>query len=244
MFLITPLLVMFIFERFKYVHGQASTSFGANLFKKKLATTCGPVRLGPSWTQSSQISCAVSCKERYPKTCHSFIYNKITHLCTPGSGVSTNQLPPSAKEGDLYVTDSCDSYPQFSILSYKSSSTFAVHIPVPVSYTQATVTCQCLDSHLYVAKTLEKFALFSNLINPNCTWLGLDDIQVEGQFLWSDDHQQINPMLMRALFPLNRPDNALGYQNCVMGCGQGLDDDFCTQKNPFICEKSNSLCRG
>ncbi|CAL1544834.1 unnamed protein product [Lymnaea stagnalis] len=170
------------------------------------------------------------------------MYNKITKLCTPGSGVSTSQLPPSAKEGDLFVTDSCDSYPEFSTLSYNMTTSFAVHFPAPVNYAQAAVTCQCLDSHLYVAKTREKSALFSNL-SVTCTWLGLDDRDAEGQFVWSDDHQPIDPLTLQMLFYPNSPDDHMGRQDCVMGCGQALDDHFCESEFSFICEKSNSLCR-
>ncbi|CAL1544833.1 unnamed protein product [Lymnaea stagnalis] len=167
------------------------------------------------------------------------MYNKITKLCTPGSGLSTSQLPPSSNEGDLYVTDSCDSYPEFSQYSYNTSTTFAATFNVPVNYTQAAVTCKCLDSHLFVAKTVEKYALFSKMTS-GCTWMGLDDIEVEGQFVWSDDHQQIDQLTMQTLS--FQPDNAAGRQNCARGCNAWLDDDYCHLQYRFICEKSNSPC--
>ncbi|CAL1536389.1 unnamed protein product, partial [Lymnaea stagnalis] len=152
---------------------------------------CGPRRLNSSWVDKSRSSCAVSCLVRFPN-CHGFMYNEVTKLCTPSSGLSSVQPGPSLVEGDLYFSDSCHSYPDFSIQSNLSTQANVAYYKQGVNYTDAKAACECMASHLYVAHTLEKFwLLYSIKGNKNFAWIGLDDMAVTGKFVWVDSGQEI-----------------------------------------------------
>lgn len=92
-----------------------------------------------------------------------------------------------------------------------------------------------------MAKTVAKFDLFKYIVNSTgWVWIGLDDIQVEGTFVWVDDGQEIDPVVKTNIFETNQPDN---WENA--DCAYGsiwngrfvLDDAPCTGHMTYVCEK-------
>ncbi|KAK0042462.1 collectin-10, partial [Biomphalaria pfeifferi] len=114
-----------------------------------------------------------------------------------------------------------------------------------VNYTVAQETCQCMKSSLYVPKTTDKFQLLVTFLNTSGGvnhWIGMNDIEIEGQFVWTDDGQVVDKGLMLLFFHKGTPDDYKGNQDCVRICFSNgkllLDDYYCTDSIPFICEKS------
>uniref|UniRef100_A0A665UEQ5 C-type lectin domain-containing protein n=1 Tax=Echeneis naucrates TaxID=173247 RepID=A0A665UEQ5_ECHNA len=74
------------------------------------------------------------------------------------------------------------------------------------------------------------------------SWVGLNDINVEGQFVYTDG----TPADFLLWAP-NQPDNYQNNEDCVHLRGMNhheagkLNDDFCTSTMEYICKKENRL---
>ncbi|KAH9490208.1 hypothetical protein Btru_049432 [Bulinus truncatus] len=211
-----------------------------NIFVKKSAQSCGPVILGTGWTDKSTVSCAINCINTYSINCFSFMYNQETQLCTPGGQLSPSQLAPLSTAGDLYVLKRDDAYENFRLMTYGATTVYMAYYQTPLNYTQALDACKCLDSTLYVAKTTDKFNLFANLVNTvgQDTWIGLDDIANENQFVWVDDGQSFNWSYWSSYFQFDQPDN-YNNEDCVEmhSSNLKLNDELCANTFYFVCEK-------
>ncbi|KAK6979691.1 lectin BRA-3 [Biomphalaria glabrata] len=109
-----------------------------------------------------------------------------------------------------------------------------------LTYAEAVAMCQCLDSRLYVARNLSKleFIIQSAVGAGRATWIGLDDIVQEGQFVWIDG-QLFDWTYRNNYFIPGRPDDYMQSQDCcVVDLGSRLLDDIsCYSQFSFICEK-------
>ncbi|XP_055898570.1 collectin-10-like [Biomphalaria glabrata] len=183
---------------------------------------------------------------QYSQACYSFLYNDNTKWCTPGGKLSPLQPEPTLQEGDLYVLLSDDAYDGFSLRALNETTANVARYNKKVNYTVAQETCQCMKSSLYVPKTTDKFQLLLALLNTSSGvnhWIGMNDIEIEGQFVWTDDGQVVDKGLMLELFENGKPDNYGGLEDCVMITfyklkGRSfLDDLYCSANRSFICEK-------
>ncbi|CAL1536390.1 unnamed protein product [Lymnaea stagnalis] len=222
--------------------GAIGGTFESIKFEKITPQHCGPQRLNSGWVDKSRSSCAARCLARFG-TCHGFMYNEVTKLCTPSSGLSAEQSTPSKAEGDFYFSDSCQSYPDFRTKYNQSTQAHvAYYSSPPVNYTNAKAACECMNSHLYVANTLEKWWLINAIVNiDHHVFIGLDDMAQENKFVWADSHQEISSALKIAMFYLGQPDDS-GGQDCVWKKPHNvlLDDVKCSEPAGYICEKT--LC--
>ncbi|KAK0042466.1 collectin-10, partial [Biomphalaria pfeifferi] len=130
--------------------------------------------------------------------------------------------------------------------TFNETTAVVARFNVLANYTVAQETCQCMKSYLYVPKTKDKFQLLENLLdNLNFVknWIGMNDLETEGQYVWTDDGQVVDSGLMKELFETEKPDNYQGNEDCIMIYYSGalsrlfLDDLFCYEKIPFFCEK-------
>ncbi|KAH9488788.1 hypothetical protein Btru_050005 [Bulinus truncatus] len=185
---------------------------------KTVRLTCGPQRLNSGWTTKSRLDCVVMCRRKFGNSCKCFMYNKLTNLCTPCTGISAMSNPPSDPEGDLYFSGSCDGYPDFSFYSGLSlTPSYSAFIDKWLNYTDATSVCKCLESNMFSPKNWNKYQLFLNITGlGNYEWVGLDDIESEGKFVWAEDGTEIDPTLKWQIFSANQPDNVGGpNEDCV-----------------------------
>ncbi|XP_059139916.1 C-type lectin domain family 4 member M-like [Physella acuta] len=125
--------------------------------------------------------------------------------------------------------------------SYGNESTYAAYFNTYKQFADAEAACRCLGGHLFVAKTVAKFDLFRYIVSStNYVWIGLNDIQVEGKFVWVDDGQEVDPVVKTIIFATNQPDNG-GNSNCAYGAMWGgsfvLDDAPCDSLKQVVCEK-------
>ncbi|XP_055896054.1 uncharacterized protein LOC129928049 [Biomphalaria glabrata] len=208
-----------------------------------------PRPIAQSMRVTSRLSCAIQCLERYPSSCHGYLYNGTSQLCTPCSGLSPHSQPQfSLGLGDFYFHESCDSYPDFKIHTLVNGtitvSAYAAYFKYPPrNYTQAQVICQSMNAHLFVARSVEKFYLFLSIgDNTLGDWIGLDDLANEGHFVWIDNGEEINPLLKPLLFDIYQPDNANGNEDCVYKRSLTdphsltLNDAPCASNISYICE--------
>ncbi|CAL1536387.1 unnamed protein product [Lymnaea stagnalis] len=215
---------------------------GANMsmkFTKIAPQHCGPRRLTSAWVARSRSLCATSCLVRFPN-CHGFMYNNVTKLCTPSSGLSAEQLRPSLDEGDLYFSDSCQSYPDFSIKSNLSTHVNVAYYNSPLlNYTNARAACECMNSHQYVADSLEKYWLMYSLVSVQFrVQAGLNDMAVEGQFVWEDSGQEINSTLKDAILKLGQPADWVSEDCAYLHPNQTkFMVGLCSGARAYLCEK-------
>nr|KAI8748072.1 collectin-10-like [Biomphalaria glabrata] len=210
------------------------------VFVKTKVSLCGPTRLDIGWTDRSLASCGVNCIKRYQGYCYSFMFHNVTNLCTPGGQLMPLKSGPDEREGDLFVLLSDDAYYGFGLESYMSATVNLAFYQIDVNYTQAIGACQCLNSSLYAAKSLDKFNLYAQLVHgvAHDTWIGMNDLETEGRFVWSDDGQPFNTQWKTNFFQFDQPDNYLN-EDCVEmhWDNQKLNDDSCNKTFYFICEK-------
>lgn len=119
------------------------------------------------------------------------------------------------------------------------TSAHAAYISTPLNYSTAEATCQCLGSHLFVAKTLQKFALLSQIVGAlGSAWIGLSDRAQESKFVWADDGADFDPVLE----PFILIEDGYGTEDCVMTntwfAVFKLNDQNCAMTLPSLCEKN------
>ena len=104
---------------------------------------------------------------------------------------------------------------------------------VAVDWQQARMACAAAGNGLAVIETVEQNQLALALIGespaPPSAWIGLNDIDTEGRYLWHD----MNPVQYRS-WREGMPDNS-GEEDCVELQAGGWNDLSCDAPRPFIC---------
>jgi len=67
------------------------------------------------------------------------------------------------------------------------------------------------------------------------TWVGLNDIQTEGNFLWADG----SSVTYTNWKPNGQPNNGNGVQHCVQ-VTPTWDDVICSKIQPYVCQVTAS----
>ena len=68
-------------------------------------------------------------------------------------------------------------------------------------------------------------------------WVGLDDMQVAGQYVWADGHH-LTSQEVTSLFAAGQPDSAGCCEDCVAYWPpwEGLNDIRCSHEKFCVCE--------
>ncbi|GFN99386.1 C-type lectin domain family 4 member e [Plakobranchus ocellatus] len=179
-------------------------------------STVGSERLGPSWTDSTLVTCSVNCFQKYSLRCQTIMYNSSIKLCTPGSFLKTSSvgalLAPNTTEGDLYAPKTCDNSNNFNYVTSGGSSACMLVSDGAMGYDDAVNFCSSLGAHLFVAHTFERLAL---LPSGEGFMIGLTDRASEGTFAWDDNGETISTAYSDLLFKTGEPNNAHGVEDCV-----------------------------
>jgi hypothetical protein len=97
---------------------------------------------------------------------------------------------------------------------------------------EANALCRQLEMRVATARGAERTAALSARF-PGSTWIGLSDVDVEGQFVWADGE----PLLpAEEAWSSGQPNNTGGNQNCVVITNGEWQDVACAQRNAFLCE--------
>ncbi|GFO43565.1 histone-lysine N-methyltransferase SETMAR [Plakobranchus ocellatus] len=105
------------------------------------------------------------------------------------------------------------------------------------SYQNATIACNALGGFLASVRTAEELAMVQVLANKTSMWLGLDDIEEEGVFIWQEDGEKLTVAEYNAVFPV-APNNFNDDQNCIefREYTLGLNDWYCDYHLKALCE--------
>ncbi|XP_025089337.1 C-type lectin mannose-binding isoform-like [Pomacea canaliculata] len=114
---------------------------------------------------------------------------------------------------------------------------------VKQDYQTATMRCQTDGAHLFHLKSrVQDVPALVYLLDtmgkvlydtPDGLWIGVNDIEVEGQFLWSDR----SPLLREnGLWAPGEPNNSNNEDCVVVSNGIVFNDLPCTRKQEYICQ--------
>ncbi|KAK0065330.1 CD209 antigen-like protein 2 [Biomphalaria pfeifferi] len=108
-----------------------------------------------------------------------------------------------------------------------------------LSYQNASDKCRALGASMYTIKVKEKLDILIDAAQEYTAalypWVGLDDIQQENVFRWSDDNSILN--VSWTIWQKDEPNNE-GNQDCVYYSfsRQLLNDWHCNGSLNYVCE--------
>ncbi|KAK3756143.1 hypothetical protein RRG08_001345 [Elysia crispata] len=155
--------------------------------------------------------------------------------CTPllwiggGSGNASNHIPA----GQLYLLDVTEFMcpDPFQTVRYGKQQQVACvwKISPATTYNQATSQCASMRGYLASVKTAEKLALIIGLAKGDDVWVGLDDQEKEGLFVWQEDASLLTKVSIDTVFQRGGPSNGRKAEDCVMlwGSKSRLNDIRC-----------------
>ncbi|XP_056315476.1 C-type lectin domain family 4 member E-like [Danio aesculapii] len=108
--------------------------------------------------------------------------------------------------------------------------------PVPMSWFQGRQFCRSRDADLVIINTEEKQKFISSFVQE-FVWIGLSDIEIEGNMTWVD-----NSPLNQGFWEINEPNDAMGNEDCVeLNPGKSVlnnwNDIPCLAGRKCVCEK-------
>ncbi|CAL1548326.1 unnamed protein product, partial [Lymnaea stagnalis] len=111
-----------------------------------------------------------------------------------------------------------------------------------LNYTQAVNACKEKQSFLISLKNRDKLEILRNEVSTTyaATWIGLDDTDTEGNFIWIEDLTQLNDTLKVQIFNAGEPNNGRDKEHCVQYVSKHklLNDDDCKELQPYVCEQT------
>ncbi|CAG5128920.1 unnamed protein product [Candidula unifasciata] len=169
--------------------------------------------------------------------CTSFLFNSNSGLCTPGAYINEKQPLPSSEEGDFFQSFYCDTSKGFSVKAYLNTTACLV-VLAKKTYAAADNDCQSRGAYLMSVKTVEQLNFFVNLTGSRSAWIGCDDINQEGKFVWKDNGQMMTNSERVNLFAVGEPNDVGGDEDCVIFYtgNRGILDTQCTGRHVYVCE--------
>ncbi|KAK7499597.1 hypothetical protein BaRGS_00009249 [Batillaria attramentaria] len=193
------------------------------------------------WT-GSLTECGSTCDQR--SDCTAFCYSDITSSCyVKGDMTSQQQLTHSSNVRCFgLVQGTCPLWDDYKLVGGRCVKLFTD----PLGYVESRERCSADEAHLYHFKTrLEDEQPFLDLLavygfpplpyNKIALWVGADDLQSEGNFVWSDG----TPLANSAdVWGVGEPNNYYQNEDCVVyWIGSYLLNDFpCTRETLFVCQ--------
>ncbi|GFR93874.1 brevican core protein [Elysia marginata] len=179
------------------------------------------------------LDCGYICLEVYPE-CASYIYNVTDYACHfARSPLDLVDVYHATNNAHLYA--GCDLGRGFSIQTLNDTQACLSKVFTEQTYDNASNICRDMGGYLVSMKTSVKQQLLRNLMTDAGTeiiWLGLNDKDVEGEYVWEEDGTVFGPEeVVAALFDV---ENILA--NCVLMKGPELGDVECEKELNFICE--------
>ena len=234
----------------------ASSEVRQFFLKQASGQDCQTLQLGESWISQSPITCQRECMSRYSENCQAVVYNGQIGNCRPGSIAFgpiekvTTSIPESGSSDKLYYVRQpippCNTSNNFALYDVcGTSACLYLSTSVADNYSHARLLCSQMNSRLFVGNTMAKFSMFwyttKTYMNVN-TYIGLQDIDVEGNFVWENGEPLSDEQYQYIWLP-EEPNNIGGDQNCAViqhamyPENFGIDDDQCYWKNYYVCER-------
>ncbi|GFR98894.1 CD209 antigen [Elysia marginata] len=192
---------------------------------------------------------------RFPETCQSIVYNADTKSCTPGAVafrplefISTS-IPSANSKDVIYIARQpvppCNTSTGLFTLYEMCGFTLCLHVSSSqVSHSQARTNCNQIGSRLIMTNTMAKLSVFWYVTKEKAityTWVGLTDVDVEGQFVWVNGDPLSNEQ-DQYIWLVDQPNNYSPGQDCVhlsrynAERRRGLNDRSCEELKNYICE--------
>ncbi|KAH9518709.1 hypothetical protein Btru_006016 [Bulinus truncatus] len=137
--------------------------------------------------------------------------------------------------GTVHSDDHC---PQgFSAKSYKKTRACLWVSREKLTFAAARSRCHGKGGTLMSVKTLDKLELLRSL--GQNFWIGLDDQDEEGVFVWHDDESVLDPEFAKQIFYQGEPSSSASADDCVeyrFFKMRRLTVDTCNHSLPFVCE--------
>ena len=235
---------------------RASSEVRQFFLKQASGQDCQTLQLGEKWISQSPITCQRECLSLYSENCQSIIYNSQTGSCTPGSIAFspikkvTTSIPETSSSDKLYYVmqtiPPCNTSNNFALYDVcGTSACLYLSTSRADNYNDARTFCSQMNSSLFVGNTMAKFSLFwytsKTYINDNL-YTGLQDIDVEGKFVW-ENGEPLSYEQKQYIWHDGNPDNAGNNQHCAIAFPEvsskktTLDDARCDLRRHYICER-------
>ncbi|RUS68647.1 hypothetical protein EGW08_023591 [Elysia chlorotica] len=198
--------------------------------------------MSPGWSGiPTVLECAHLTVRGYPQA-RGYLYHGVSGSCTPLLWLESPTKPSArevtAEEGTLYLSGICGN--GFTLHEYGLVGDLAClrDSVSTATYKVATRTCASWGGHLASVKTSAKLDLIANISSGESRWIGLDDIDTEGQHIWQSDGSMLTSAEQEAVFFDSEPNDANGAEDCVQFRGpiRKLNDMPCYYGLGFVCE--------
>ncbi|KAI8747675.1 brevican core protein [Biomphalaria glabrata] len=213
-----------------------------NSFHQVQSKTLGILPYDNDSNTRSKLECSSLCLSQ-SLTCQHFLYDSVKKICLWGTDLSSTGIKLSSGQR-LYSqsTKYCD-----VALGYNSTivRTFGLCLKIVranVNFSLAKLSCSKIQGRLAMVKsnaTKESLLTIMQDMNIEKAWVGIDDIQSEGTYVWSDG-SVLTPEEKIVYIP-KQPDNFNNTQYCtfIIKFNRGLDDTVCSNNEMYICEYIN-----
>ncbi|RUS70238.1 hypothetical protein EGW08_021998 [Elysia chlorotica] len=232
----------------------ASSNTRGVLLRQTSYLDCQTWQIGDSWVAPSIFACSFRCMNT--ENCQAVVFNEASGLCRLGSVAFgpmvriTDGIPETGSLDKIYYIKQpappCDTANNFAIYD-KCGTSACLYLSTSNSngYNDAKTLCSQMNSSLYVGNTMAKFSLFWHvtkyIINDN-TFIGLNDIEVEGTFVW-ENGEPLSAEQNLYIWHGSEPNDFNGAEDCVdvkhrtWGNARALTDESCYSKIRYVCER-------
>ena len=218
---------------------------------------CQTLQLGESWISESPITCLIESMSNYSENCQAVVYNSQTGNCRPGSVAFgpiekvTTSIPETGSSDKLYYVRQpippCNTSNNFALYDVcGTSACLYLSTSKANNYSDARTLCSQMNSTLFVGTTMAKFSLFwytTKIYMKDNTFIGLQDIDVEGNFVW-ENGEPLSFEQYQYFWHFGQPDNYGKNQDCAVAQHAktpnefGFDDGYCFKfKKKYVCER-------
>ena len=159
---------------------------------------------------------------------------KVGYSVSGGDSVRGCQADGQLTGQDLVCSPNCPE----GWISFKSGQKCIGYIQDPVDHRTANLRCEEMGGYLNTPKTLEDNEQIRDIANGKAVWVGLDDMSVEGRFVWKDS----SPLLGWDNWKLGAPNNDRYGEDGVLMIASGEWNDVPDGDTfNYVCEVPKSV---
>ncbi|KAH9496402.1 hypothetical protein Btru_012534 [Bulinus truncatus] len=159
--------------------------------------------------------------------CKAIAYDQGGLTCSLGECIITQPVARNPSDG-VYQTPQkfCDSTPGFKVETNGHTSACLWWSDTKKNFADASQDCKTKGSILATFKTWEKFQILQQKASvTTATYIGLDDIDVEGVFRWHGDRSVLDSSYELQIFRSGEPNNADNNEDCIAVWSNELNDN-------------------
>ncbi|KAH9504434.1 C-type lectin domain 4 member M [Bulinus truncatus] len=222
------------------LHTSMTSGVRNQRFYEVNSSKLGIIPLNNTTRSNSMLQCSFNCLSN-SNYCQHFLFYKDRRLCLLSSDLGSAGIKPSAGQHmyslwtlycDVSLGYNSTIMKMYSLCLYVSNS--------EVTFDSARADCTNRQGSLVMVKSISKKLIVLEIMNSSGisdSWIGLDDIQTEGVWTWSDG-AVLTSSEMRIPFCSVQPDNYTDDEDCVVmmsyySCGNDIP---CSRIRRYVCE--------